>query len=184
MSIVRIFEKFDRVVTAPHCIVLDVFSKPFHRTICSTIRWLYINVNTPQIIGNVIIWRIDRGDQQQGKNKTLHYWPVDNTHETTLMEKALPCHIVNMECWTWIDEMYMLIKLLYDDVIKWKHFSRYWPNVRGSHRSPVNSPYKGQWRGALMFSLMYAWTDSWENNGDAGDLRRHRAHYDVIVRYM
>ena len=24
-------------------------------------------------------------------------------------------------------------------------------------------------------------TDSWANNGDAGDLRRHRAHYDVIV---
>ena len=40
---------------------------------------------------------------------------------------------------------------LYDDVIKWKHFPRYWPFVRGIHRSPVNSPHKGQWRGALMF---------------------------------
>ena len=36
------------------------------------------------------------------------------------------------------------------DVIKWKHFPRYWPFVRGIHRSPVNSPHKGQWRGALM----------------------------------
>ena len=26
----------------------------------------------------------------------------------------------------------------HDDVIKWKHFSRYWPFVRGIHRSPVN----------------------------------------------
>ena len=43
-----------------------------------------------------------------------------------------------------------------DDVIKWKHFPRYWPFVRGIHRSPVNSPHKGQWRGALMFSLIYA----------------------------
>ena len=38
------------------------------------------------------------------------------------------------------------------DVIKWKHFPRYWPFVRGIHWSPVNSPHKGQWRGALMFS--------------------------------
>ena len=40
---------------------------------------------------------------------------------------------------------------LHDDVIKWKHFPRNWPFVRGLHRSPVNSPHKGQWRGALMF---------------------------------
>ena len=32
-----------------------------------------------------------------------------------------------------------------------------------------------------MFSLIFAWTNNWANNGDAGDLRRHRAHYDVIV---
>ena len=40
---------------------------------------------------------------------------------------------------------------------------------------------KGQWRGALMFSLICAWTNSWANNGYAGDLRRYRAHYDVII---
>ena len=38
-----------------------------------------------------------------------------------------------------------------DDVIKWKHFPRYWPFVRGIRRSPVNSPLKGQWRGAVIF---------------------------------
>ena len=37
------------------------------------------------------------------------------------------------------------------DGIKWKHFPRYWPFVRGIHRSLVNSPHKGQWRGALLF---------------------------------
>ena len=42
----------------------------------------------------------------------------------------------------------------HDDVIKWNHFPRYWPFVRGIHRSPVNSPHKGQWHGALMFSLI------------------------------
>ena len=70
---------------------------------------------------------------------------------------------------------------LHDDVIKWKHFPRYWPFVRGIHRSPVNSPHKGQWRGALMFSLISAWINRWVNNRVAGDLRRHPAHYDVIV---
>ena len=39
---------------------------------------------------------------------------------------------------------------LHDDVIKWKHFLRYWPFVRGIHRSLVNSPNKGHWRGALL----------------------------------
>ena len=40
----------------------------------------------------------------------------------------------------------------------WKHFPRYWPFVRGIHRSPVDSHHKGQWHGALMFSLIYAAT--------------------------
>ena len=72
-------------------------------------------------------------------------------------------------------------KSLHDDVIKWKHFPRNWPFVRGIHRSPVNSPHKGQWRGAVMFSLICVWINDWGNNREAGDLRRYRAHYDVIV---
>ena len=70
---------------------------------------------------------------------------------------------------------------IHDDVIKWKHFPRYWPFVRGIHRSPVNSPHKGQWRGALMLTLICAWINGWVKNREAGDLRRQRAHYDVIV---
>ena len=69
----------------------------------------------------------------------------------------------------------------HDDVIKWKHFPRNWPFVRGIHRSPVNSPHKGQWRGALMFSLICIWINDWVNNREAGDLRHYYAHYDVIV---
>ena len=68
-----------------------------------------------------------------------------------------------------------------DDIIKWKHFPCYWPFVQGIHQWPVNSPYKGQWRGALMFSLICAWTNSWVNNHDACDLRCHHTHYDVTV---
>ena len=66
-------------------------------------------------------------------------------------------------------------------VIKWKHFPRYWPFVRGIHRSPVNSPHTGQWRGALMCCLISAWINGWVSNREAGDLRRHRVHYDVIA---
>ena len=62
-------------------------------------------------------------------------------------------------------------------------FQRYWPFVRGIHRSPVNSPHKNQWRGALMFSLICAWIHGWVNDGEAGDLRCHRAHYDVTVMW-
>ena len=72
---------------------------------------------------------------------------------------------------------------IHDDVIKWKHFPRHWPFVGGIHRSPVNSPHKGQWLGALMFSLIYAWINGWVNNSEAGDTRRHRTHYDVIVMF-
>ena len=61
----------------------------------------------------------------------------------------------------------------HDDVIKWKHFPRNWPSVRGIHRS--------QLRGASMFSLICVWINGWVNNGETDDLRRHRDHYDVNV---
>ena len=48
-------------------------------------------------------------------------------------------------------------------------------------KPPVNSPHKGQWRGALMFSLICAWINGWVNTREADELRRHRAHYDVTV---
>ena len=69
------------------------------------------------------------------------------------------------------------------DVIKWKHFPRYWPFVWGIHQSLVNSPHKGQWRGALMFSLICAWINTWVNNREAGGVRRHCTHYDVAVMF-
>ena len=71
----------------------------------------------------------------------------------------------------------------HDDVIKWKHFPRYRPFVRGIHRSPVKSPHKGQWRGAVMFSLICVWINDWVNNREAGDFRRYRTHYDVIAMW-
>ena len=69
----------------------------------------------------------------------------------------------------------------HEDVNKWTHFPRDCPFVRRIHRSPVKSPHKGQWRGALMFPLISIWINGWVNNHEPGDLRRHRGHYDVIV---
>ena len=71
--------------------------------------------------------------------------------------------------------------MLHDDDIKWKHFPHYWPFVHGIHWSPINSPHKGEWREALMFSLICAWTNGWVNKRDASQLRCHHAHYDITV---
>ena len=76
---------------------------------------------------------------------------------------------------------YAILYHLHGDIIKLKHFPRYWPFLRGNHRAPVNSLSKGQWGGALMFSLICAWTNGWVNSRDGGDLRRHRACHDVII---
>ena len=65
--------------------------------------------------------------------------------------------------------------LSHDDVIKWKHCPRYWPFVRGIHRWPVE---------ALMFSLICSWINGWVNNGEAGDLRRHRGHYNLPAMFI
>ena len=71
--------------------------------------------------------------------------------------------------------------LPYDVVIKLKQFPRHWPFVQGIHWSPLNSPHKGHCRETLMFSLICVWINGWVYNRRAGDLRQHRAHYDVAV---
>ena len=89
-------------------------------------------------------------------------------------------HIRSSSCF-YIKLAVNLHSLKHDDVIKWKHLPRYWPFVRGIHQSPVNSTLKSQWCGTLRFSLFSAWINGWVNNREAGDLRRHCAHYDVTV---
>ena len=67
----------------------------------------------------------------------------------------------------------------------WRHqmetFSALLAISAGNSQPPVNSLNKGQWRGALMFSWICVWINSWVNNGEAGDLRRYRTHYGVTV---
>ena len=65
----------------------------------------------------------------------------------------------------------------------WRHQIETFPRYlcEGIYRSPVDSPQKGQWREALMLSLIFASTNGWANSRDASDLRRNRALYGVIV---
>ena len=86
---------------------------------------------------------------RRGRERTVPYWPWWQRMASSMFVNNSTNH---------------------DDVIKWKHFPRYWPFV-----------HKGQWRGALMFSLICVWINGWVNNREAGDLRRYRTHYDVIV---
>ena len=109
---------------------------------------------------------------------------IDSSFVTTpsrRLQYAARLQKMNNDCRQLMTFPWWLLWFLHDDVIKWKHFPRNWPFVRGIHRSPVNSPHKGQWRGALMFTLICARIDGWVNTREAGDLRRYRPHYDVIV---
>ena len=67
----------------------------------------------------------------------------------------------------------------------WRHqmetFSASLAICAGIHRSLMNSAHRGQWSGALMFSLIYACINVWINNREADDLRRHGTHYDATV---
>ena len=90
-----------------------------------------------------------------------HSWLHDSTHHVTL-----PRHTKRTQ--------------QHDDVIKMETFSTLLALCAGNSPVPVNSPHKGQWRGALMFSLICARINDWANR-EAGDLRRYRGHYDVIV---
>ena len=107
-------------------------------------------------------------------------WIGDKSFEsmmTQFADKRMPCRAIT-------DHEFTVICETHNDVIKWTHFPRYWPFVRGIHRSPVNSPHKGQWRGALLLYWTCAWINSWVSNREASDLRRPRAHYHIIVMFQ
>ena len=111
---------------------------------------------------------------------TLRFMVLNQGRPIAVVVTGLPVSCVL--CWcVYFSVCHVTPLFIHDDIINWKHFPRNWPFVRGIHRSPVNSPHKGQWHGALMFSVICVWINDWVNTREAGDLRRYGSHYDVIV---
>ena len=108
-------------------------------------------------------------------NTPVHLFALPFSHIRGL--DTFWCNIQNVDYWFWP----------WSFVAWWRHqmetFSALLAICVGNSPVPVNSPHKGQWRGALMFSLICTRINGWINNGEAGDLRRHRAHYDVTATW-
>ena len=107
---------------------------------------------------------------------------VDNSNQRDLIP---PKRHAAPYCWQYPCHSHCIAEYVYS---WWRHqmetfstFSALLAFVRGIDRWPVDSPHRGHWRWALMFSLIWAWTNGWANDQDAGDLKRHPAHYDVTV---
>ena len=123
-------------------------------------------------------------------------WISNHTHYKVWYEITYTFPNFNsatVEIWEWLSELHPLQIQIQNKGRNgksswWRHqmesFSALLALCAGNSPVPVNSPHKGQWREALMFSLICAWINGWENNREAGDLRRYRAHYDVIVMVM
>ena len=114
-----------------------------------------------QINGNLFRTYTSESDFQQSMHKGCAV-----QHNQNQIVEALCCGEAFVDPW-WRRQMETVSALL--------------SLCAGIHQSRMESPYQGQWRRALMFSLICAWINSWANNRNALDLRRHRAHYDVTV---
>ena len=112
---------------------------------------------------------------------SIHYqWHGESLDcpRTTVMHLK---YIGEQTTWIWWKQ------ILYPQqkITTWRHqmktFSALLALCEGIHWSPVDSPHKVQERGALIFSSICTWTSNWADTRDAGDLRRHRANYDVTA---
>ena len=75
----------------------------------------------------------------------------------------------------------VIIYKIHDDVIKRKHFRVTGPLCGEVTRDRWIPRTKASDAELGCFLLSAPWINGWVSNGDAGDLRRHHAHYYVIV---
>ena len=122
-----------------------------------------------------------------GPMRGIYRWAVYFPYQGPEMLNAYACHhMVQTVCGSKSRRPNGLPDIAsgtHDDVIKWKHFPRHWPFVRGIHRPPVNSPHKGQWRGAffdlrLNKRLSKQWLGWWFETPSCPLWR----HYNAIVK--
>ena len=106
--------------------------------------WIWINTSCEFVMNDCIT------TTKQSTTKPCAYF----LGYTVLHEEGCQ-HPVPSRCRVIRDNIciYLIMLRYHVGVIKWKHFPRYLPFLRGIHRSPVNSPHKEQWRGTLWFSL-------------------------------
>ena len=97
-------------------------------------------------------------------------WRQSNEKKTTALDVYTGHTLKQQPSWLWHHQM--------------ETFSTVLSLCEGNPPVTDGFPHKGQWRRALMFSLICAWTNGWANNQDAGDLRYHRDHYDVSVTFI
>ena len=89
------------------------------------------------------------------QTKAYCHYPLNqySVKKSLIIRSVLPCGADNN---AYLETYFLQLKIsstpsieTHDDVIKWKHFPRYWPFVGEIHRWPVNSPHKGRWRGTF-----------------------------------
>ena len=137
---------------------------------------VYVYQGPPSIISPVMACRLFKS-QSEPTPPYWFIWPLGSVGYKHFVGNL----VAILSRTTAMADVATRIECLHDDVIKWKHFPRYWAFVREIHRSTLNSPHKGHWRGALTFSLIFGWINRWVNHRQAGDLRRHCAHHDANV---
>ena len=161
-------------------VLMSTFSTEFPPIIMSIIKHLLQRL----VFGNDFPWKWLKYSLTADLNFGVNLWRhiiIYSWLKSTYVTNVNACQPSVYYCFTWVwgtrATFFAIFNSLWlsnaiwghDDVIKWKLFPRYWPFVRGIHRSPVNSLHKGQWRGALMFSLICDWINAWVNNREAGD---------------
>ena len=134
------------------------------------------------IVYSTVYSGVDRKKYQRSASlafaKRIHRRPVNYPHKGPVTRKMFS-----------FDDVIMLFeKVSWGWLSCQRHqmdtFSRYWSFVRGIHRSPVISGTKASNAKLFLFSLICARLHGWINNGAVGDLRLHRAHYDVTVMWL
>ena len=159
----------------------------------------------PQITSPTIVYSIVCSGADQRKHQSsaslafvrgTRRWPVNSPHKGPVSRKKFPFDGVIMKRFCFIVKEFNSARGAYHHIWMSQKTScllfmmmsskgdssvvtgPLWGESSGYRLIPLT---KGQWRWALMFSLICAWTNDWVNSRDAGNLRRHRAHDDVTV---
>ena len=134
-------------------------------------KWLHPTVYLWDVISCPCHWYLPRTQHSHIKyNKTKYdkmsvlVWPL---YHPVYSEHIQHTAIISMTDIFWKQERGIKHAILnttcHDDVIKWKHFPRYWPFVRGIRRSSVNSPHTKDSDAEVWYFLWWAWTNGWVN---------------------